>query len=371
MPRAQIVQILPGIGIGLLLLCTLAILLTVRRKPTDTTIDQPAGLWLRVAALCIDLAIVGAAQIALLSLCALLDAWQAFPGAPGRLLVWIIMLVPLVYFTVLTTGRQTVGKQLAGLRVDAIDNAPLAVAPSCLRAFLVGAFAWLRVLAIADIITLAARRDRRSLHDLMARTRVRQWHTPHPVIVAAPLLLALVAGGGVLGLLRPFIMETYFVPSGSMRPTLTPDDKLIGNRLYYRLASLRRGDIIVFTPPPAAVAGLPPTKDAWLKRVVGLPGESIVIQGGVGIFINGQQVTEIFEAPKYDWPPRNAAGKQTPYRIPYTACFVLGDARDASHDSHSWRDPSTGEPRPDVPLANIQGKITYRLWPMKTAGPVL
>src|SRR6202167_285027 len=83
---------------------------------------------------------------------------------------------------------------------------------------------------------------------------------------------------------RAYAIQTYFVPTPSMTPTLMPGDRIIVNKLS---STIHRGDIVVFRDPPADRGG-PPT---LVKRVIGLPGETISSEGGT-VLINGKPLAE-------------------------------------------------------------------------------
>ena len=74
-------------------------------------------------------------------------------------------------------------------------------------------------------------------------------------------------------IIRPFLFQAYFIPSESMNPTLTQSDRVLVNKLVYRFARPRRGDIVVFRPPEDRV---PEQKD-YIKRVIGLPGDTVEV----------------------------------------------------------------------------------------------
>ena len=86
-------------------------------------------------------------------------------------------------------------------------------------------------------------------------------------------------------LLRTFVIATYSIPSGSMEPTLQVGDRIVVDKLSYHLHGVDRGNIIVFSTPPNEDCAGPPVADL-VKRVVGLPGETISLSGG-NVFING------------------------------------------------------------------------------------
>jgi signal peptidase I len=155
--------------------------------------------------------------------------------------------------------------------------------------------------------------------------------------------------------IRLFVAETRFIPSGSMLPTLQIDDRLIIDKLIYRFHPPQRGDIIIFTPPDSVDAYMPAKrsgrKDAFIKRIVGVPGDRIEVAKGK-LIINGKALTE-----SYIQEPPNYTLQIT--QVPNDAYFVLGDNRNNALDSHIWG---------FVPRDNIIGKATKRYWPFDRAG---
>ena len=83
----------------------------------------------------------------------------------------------------------------------------------------------------------------------------------------------------VAALLRTFVVATYSIPSGSMEPTLQIGDRIVVNKLSYHLHGVDRGNIVVFSTPPAEDCAGPPVSDL-VKRVIGLPGEIISLEIG-------------------------------------------------------------------------------------------
>jgi len=125
----------------------------------------------------------------------------------------------------------------------------------------------------------------------------------------------------------------------SMRPTLQDGEFVLVNRLAYRFGQPQRGDIIVFHFP------LDPASQDLIKRVIGLPGDHIVIRGGV-VYVNNQALTEPYIA-----APPMYSGE---WLIPPDQLFVLGDNRNDSSDSHSWG---------MLPINQIVGKSILIYWP--------
>jgi signal peptidase I len=135
------------------------------------------------------------------------------------------------------------------------------------------------------------------------------------------------------------ISQRIRVEQISMQPTLYAGNYVIVNKLAYRLGEPQIGDIIVFHPP------LDPDQKPYIKRVIGLPGDQVVVQAGK-VTINGQALDE----PYINAPPSYAGT----WQVPDGSLFVLGDNRNNSSDSHSWG---------TVPLDLVIGKAELVYWP--------
>ena len=125
----------------------------------------------------------------------------------------------------------------------------------------------------------------------------------------------------------------------SMKPTLQDSEFVLVNRLAYRFGAPQRGDIVVFHFP------LDPGSQDLIKRVIGLPGETISVSAGV-VSVNGQPLQEPYIA-----APPLYTGE---WVVPSDSLFVLGDNRNDSSDSHSWG---------MLPLQEIVGKAVLIYWP--------
>jgi signal peptidase I len=159
-------------------------------------------------------------------------------------------------------------------------------------------------------------------------------------------------------LLRTFVVATYSIPSGSMEPTLQVGDRIVVDKLSYHLHGVDRSNIIVFSTPPNENCAGPPVSDL-VKRVVGLPGETISLSGG-RVAINGQVLPEPWLPPAtrtQTLPGPSAApySLHHPYRIPQGDVFVMGDNRTQSCDSRYWG---------PVSESTIVGKMDLRIWPL-------
>ncbi|MBD2544556.1 MULTISPECIES: signal peptidase I [Planktothricoides] len=157
---------------------------------------------------------------------------------------------------------------------------------------------------------------------------------------------------GILAIgIRTFVAEARYIPSGSMLPTLEINDRLIIDKLGYRFKDPQRGDIVVFSPTPALQKEN--FKDAFIKRVIGLPGDTVEVKGGK-VYVNDQPLQEqyIQEQPNYDYGP---------VVVPENQYLVLGDNRNNSYDSHYWG---------FVPRENIIGQAVIRFFPFNRMGGI-
>jgi signal peptidase I len=162
-------------------------------------------------------------------------------------------------------------------------------------------------------------------------------------IIAIALILAVV--------IRLFVAEPRFIPSDSMVPTLQIGDRLVIEKLSYRFSAPATGDIVVFDPPAQLqVYGYAPDK-AFIKRVIGTPGDVVQVKDG-RVYLNSRPLTEpyIAEPPAYDLDP---------VTVPADQLFVMGDNRNNSNDSHVWG---------FLPQQNIIGRAVFRFFPFDRIG---
>ncbi|HVN54720.1 MAG TPA: signal peptidase I [Anaerolineaceae bacterium] len=126
----------------------------------------------------------------------------------------------------------------------------------------------------------------------------------------------------------------------SMLPTLQPGEFVLINKLAYKVGTPSRGDIIVFHYPRDP-------KEDYIKRVIGLPGDTVVIENG-HVTVNDQVLTEPYIAAQPTYSSRTV--------VPENSLFVLGDNRNQSSDSHSWG---------SVPYDLVVGKAVFIYWPLQ------
>lgn len=147
---------------------------------------------------------------------------------------------------------------------------------------------------------------------------------------------------------RLFVAESRYIPSESMVPTLVPGDRLVIEKISYRLHAPIDGDIVVFHPPLALQAiGYDPAQ-AFIKRVIATPGQTVSVHDGQ-VYVDQSPVAEdyIAEPPTYEMPP---------VTVPNNMLFVMGDNRNNSNDSHIWG---------FVPHENLIGRANLRFWPLQ------
>ncbi|MGK7928299.1 MAG: signal peptidase I [Spirulina sp.] len=164
--------------------------------------------------------------------------------------------------------------------------------------------------------------------------------------------------------IRQFVAEARYIPSESMLPTLEVNDRLMIEKMSYRFRKPVRGDIIVFNPTDALERQN--FHDAFIKRVVGLPGETVELKDKK-VYIDGEPLEEDYIA-RQDSTEVNICRFQSdqpylaqPVTIPEGSYLVLGDNRNNSYDSRCWG---------IVPHEKIIGRAAVRFWPPARMGGV-
>jgi signal peptidase I len=179
---------------------------------------------------------------------------------------------------------------------------------------------------------------------------------------------------GLAVLVRAFVAQAYWIPSGSMIPQLEVNDRVIVSRLAYHLHPVHRGDIIVFKSPPhveppvrapsnpisrvlhdAGVAlGFAQDQTVLIKRVIGLPGETVSASGG-RVYIDGRLLVEPYLPAGTYTGGIDGAASFAPVRVPPGKVFVMGDNRENSEDSRFFG---------PIPESTIIGRAIWRVWPI-------
>ena len=142
-----------------------------------------------------------------------------------------------------------------------------------------------------------------------------------------------------------FILINALVPSESMEKTIMTGDRIFGFRLAYKFEEPERFDIVIFKYPDD-----PEQKELYIKRVIGLPGETVNIVNGK-VYINGEQ-TPLDDS----FCPETPIGDFGPYTVPEDCYFMLGDNRNCSKDSRFWDNTYVREDQ-------IVGKAVLRYYP--------
>ena len=167
------------------------------------------------------------------------------------------------------------------------------------------------------------------------------------------LVVALLLAVGV----RAEVAQMFYIPSGSMLPTLQIGDRIVVDKLSYRFHAVQRGDIVVFRRPPLEQADYADL----VKRVIGLPGETISAVDG-RVEIDGRPLNEPWlprPLPPTDPSPLDAPfSLNRPYTVPAGEYFVMGDNRTDSADSRYFG---------PIPRDLIVGKMAFVAWPLSAA----
>lgn len=197
-----------------------------------------------------------------------------------------------------------------------------------------------------------------------------------PLTLLVAILVAL--------LVRTFLVQVFWIPSGSMEQTLEVGDRVAVNRIVYRFAEPARGDVVVFDgsgtfvpesvePPPSnVVAGLvvelgralgivPPPDTVFVKRIIGVGGDRVTCCDAQGrILVNGEPIDE-----PYLYPGNVPSQQRFDIVVPEGRLWLMGDHREASADSRAHLgDPGGGT----VAVDDVIGKVFARIWPPTEIG---
>jgi len=198
--------------------------------------------------------------------------------------------------------------------------------------------------------------------------------------VELPLLL--VVSVAVTLLIRTFLVQPFFIPSGSMENTLQVGDRVLVSKISYRIGEISRGDVVVFdgtdsfttepaAPPPSGLParlgrliggplGLAPAGERdFIKRVVGVPGDRVVCCDDTGrLTVNGVALDE--EA--YVFPGDAPSAVAFDVIVPAGRLWLMGDHRGSSADSRSL----LGQPGGGmVPQSRVLGRAFSVVWPLR------
>lgn len=148
-----------------------------------------------------------------------------------------------------------------------------------------------------------------------------------------------------------FLFQPHKVDGNSMVPNFQNMEYILTDKITYQRRLPRRGEIVVFHAPP-------PYNSDFIKRIVGLPGESIKVDKG-RVYIDGTMLNEVYLPQTYQTSEKSFLREGVPYKIPDGFYMVLGDNRGFSSDSREWG-----------PIAKkaIVGKASFRYWPPSRMG---
>ncbi len=157
------------------------------------------------------------------------------------------------------------------------------------------------------------------------------WDNWDFVIIAAAVIVVITA-------LRMWVVLYAYVPTGSMKPLIPVDSRLLADRNAYRIEEVERGDIVVFHSEKTGL------EDHLVKRVIGLPGETVKIADG-RVYINGEPLEENYTNGK-----TLPIDSRSEFTVPEGHYFMMGDNRSNSMDSRGWADPY-------IAMEEIKGKV--------------
>ncbi|MBI4129725.1 signal peptidase I [Candidatus Roizmanbacteria bacterium] len=165
------------------------------------------------------------------------------------------------------------------------------------------------------------------------------------------ILQTIVLAAAIFVVIYLFAAQPHMVRGASMESSFHSGDYILTEKVSYRFRLPQRGEVIVFKAPNRP-------KDDYIKRVIGLPGETVRISGGV-VFINDKVLTETYE-PESN---RTSGGRFLPedqiFTVPDNSYFVLGDNRSHSSDSREFG---------PIEKDSIIGQAVFRYWPLQKFG---
>ena len=192
---------------------------------------------------------------------------------------------------------------------------------------------------------------------------------PRPVpksVAELPLLIGLAIV--IAFVVKTFVAQAFYIPSGSMIPQLNEGDRIVVSKVAYHLHDPRRGDIVVFDCPPRAACPPPaggilpvrilrglfeaigvrqPSTEEYIKRVIGLPGDQVTGQHG-RVYVNGEELVEPY------LPNGTLTSNFGPVNVAEGHLWVMGDNRDESSDSRVFG---------SIERSSVVGRAIVRAWP--------
>lgn len=182
--------------------------------------------------------------------------------------------------------------------------------------------------------------------------------------MALDWLITVVGAVAIVLAIKAWVVNPYRIPTSSMEPTLHcarpgsgceagSSDRVLANRVVYRLRDPRRAEVIVFEVPTATRAsGCAAQGETFVKRLIGLPGDHVREDGDGFMWINGRKLVEPYIAPARR--VRASPTRSHSWNVPQGHYFVVGDNRGQSCDSREWG---------FVPRENLIGEVFVIYWP--------
>jgi len=160
------------------------------------------------------------------------------------------------------------------------------------------------------------------------------------------------------GIFRSLFFQPFWIPSGSMLPTLQIQDKILVEKVTPKITSKSnlsklKNKIVVFNVPEQLINAGYEADTALIKRVIGIPGDKVEVRDG-NLYLNDiAQKNYVFD--------KNINYSTGPFIVPKESLWVMGDNRNNSMDSHIWG---------FLPYKKVIGKAIFRYWPINKIGPI-
>jgi signal peptidase I len=180
---------------------------------------------------------------------------------------------------------------------------------------------------------------------------VNIWNIRRGSIAILDALEPVVLAFAIFMIVYLFLVQPHKVDGRSMYPNFEDQEYILTDKITYSRSLPKRGDVIVFHAPP-------PFTDDFLKRIVGMPGETIELRSGF-VYINGKKLDEVYLPTDFVTTEKQFLRESVPYVVPAGYYMVFGDNRSFSSDSREWG-----------PIAEnaIVGKAWLRYWPLSKFG---
>jgi signal peptidase I len=191
---------------------------------------------------------------------------------------------------------------------------------------------------------------------------------PHGWRVGVDWVVTIVGAVAIVLAIKAWVVNPYRIPTPSMEPTLhcahsnvEPSckgrfsDRVLANRFLFRLRDPHRGEIVVFKAPPKTKTLCSSGEgDVFVKRIIGLPNDTITERKGGWIYVNGKKIDEPYIRPEVRALDASNSFVGKTAHVPADSYFMMGDNRSESCDSRTWG---------AVPRHNLIGKVFMTYWP--------